>query len=335
MEAIGVSQPELLPSYFEILVAMSFLYFAQEKVDWAVVEVGLGGRLDATNVLQPLIAVITNIGLDHTEILGNTIEKIAFEKAGIIKTKVPVVTGAKGKALDIIIKEAKSKNAKLINIYTHNGKLNPTIESYLSDNVPFDLFSYDLYSAKRECILLAVLGVLQLVTNVDGLIFKSLIESQFPGRFEVIDKGVILDGAHNADKIKALIEMVKAKLTDYRLQTTAVDGKLSTVVLVVAFKKGKDWKGMLDMLIKNLPIERIIATEYMATTDTGRGSSVDAREIAEYLTKDKRLTTNAIKNSQEAVINALSKWKEGGLVLVTGSLYLVGEARTMWELPNF
>ena len=88
VEKIKKDKFELTPSYFEILVAASFLYFAQEKVDWAVVEVGLGGRLDATNVLQPELCVITNVGLDHTEILGSTAEKIAFEKAGIIKLQV-------------------------------------------------------------------------------------------------------------------------------------------------------------------------------------------------------------------------------------------------------
>ena len=92
VEKIKRSEPGLTPSYFEILVAASFLYFAQEKVDWAVIEVGLGGRLDATNVLTPEVSVITNIGLDHTEILGKTIEKISFEKAGIIKKKVTKVT---------------------------------------------------------------------------------------------------------------------------------------------------------------------------------------------------------------------------------------------------
>ncbi|MBI2327616.1 hypothetical protein HYU92_04850 [Candidatus Curtissbacteria bacterium] len=137
-EKIQRTKPELTPSYFEILVAASFKYFAEEKVDWAVVEVGLGGRLDATNVLQPELTVITNVGLDHTEILGKTVEKIAWEKAGIIKSKVskvpkgdkpglnelqtgfgvkmgiPVITAARGKALKVIEKVAKEKGAEVI-----------------------------------------------------------------------------------------------------------------------------------------------------------------------------------------------------------------------------
>ncbi len=100
-------------SFFEITTAMAFLYFKEHKLDYAVLEVGLGGRLDATNVVTPLISVITNIGLEHVEFLGNTIEKIAFEKAGIIKQNVPVVTGAKGSALEVIKKIAYQKNAPL------------------------------------------------------------------------------------------------------------------------------------------------------------------------------------------------------------------------------
>ena len=122
VEGIKKIQPDLTPSYFEILVAASFLYFAQEKVDWAVVEVGLGGRLDATNVLRPELCVITNVGLDHTDILGRSIEEIAYEKAGIIKSNTKhgtrnrkqetgdlVITGATGKALEVIKKWQKRK----------------------------------------------------------------------------------------------------------------------------------------------------------------------------------------------------------------------------------
>src|SRR3989344_4153757 len=130
VEQIEKEKPELTPSYFEILVAASFLYFAQEKGDWAGVEVGLGGRLDATNVLIPEVSVITNIGLDHTEILGDTIGKIAREKAGIIKRVkgnkrvkgvkgtrgIPVVTGAMGEALKVIEKAAREKGAEVIRV---------------------------------------------------------------------------------------------------------------------------------------------------------------------------------------------------------------------------
>src|SRR3990167_8385489 len=140
------------PSYFEILVAAAFLYFAKVQVDWAVVEVGLGGRLDATNVLIPAISVITNVGLDHTDILGKTVEEIAWEKAGIIKAGVPVVTGCPSthfarpgssnlhnssgssrKALEVIEKVAKEKNAPLITINTQSPE--KALKSELFNNI--------------------------------------------------------------------------------------------------------------------------------------------------------------------------------------------------------
>src|SRR3990167_4756332 len=141
-----------LPSYFEILVASSFLYFAKVQVDWTVVEVGLGGRLDATNVLNPQLTVITNVGLDHTEILGTKIEKIASEKAGIIKVGVPVITGCPSthfvrsgslnlhnssgssrKTLEVIEKVAKEKNAPLITINTQSPE--KALKSELFNNI--------------------------------------------------------------------------------------------------------------------------------------------------------------------------------------------------------
>ncbi len=406
VERIKKEKPSLTPSYFEILVAASFLYFAQEKVDFAVVEVGLGGRLDATNVLEQEVSVITNIGLDHTEILGNTIEKIAFEKAGIIKRvkesplkadpavaekskRVKVVTGAAGKALDVIKKVAKEKNAALITLDTQGNLKTPKSDIYGYITKPYYLLrspGNSFGSQSKNLALLAVLTLLSLrgVERGSNLfprhselvsesksasgsavldfartvkfgehVVKSAFSAGLPGRFEEIDNGVIIDGAHNVDKIKYLIKAVKIH-TNY-------SNNQSEVVLVVAFKKGKAWKKMLDLLIKNLPIRKIIATEYQSVTDTGRGSSVDAGEIAGYLTSivDHRSTiVEKSENSHEAVFEAInnsviasgtkqSKEKiavpldslgarnDRDLVLVTGSLYLVGEARTIWELPQF
>ncbi|MEX2028152.1 MAG: Mur ligase family protein, partial [Candidatus Curtissbacteria bacterium] len=180
-KTLGETRPYTggLPSYFEILVAASFVYFAREKVDYAVVEVGLGGRLDATNVLVPEISIITNIGLDHTEILGKTISAIAGEKSGIIKVGVPVVTGASGKALRVIEMTARKTGSKLIKVTTQKGFLGNQI------------------LAKTA---LETLGI-----RIGDSLTKKVFERGFEGRFEKIEEDVILDGAHNPDKIRALI----------------------------------------------------------------------------------------------------------------------------------
>ncbi len=334
-------QPHLTPSYFEILVAVSFLYFAKEKVDYAVVEVGLGGRLDATNVLSPEVCVITNIGKDHTEILGDTVEKIAREKAGIIKQKpgargqrpvgIPVVTGARGMALKVIEKAAKNKGAQLINIYTQGieNLQNTDVLRYITKSN--DIVSHIPYYVNSECALLAISAVLELKIPLSADVIKNAFSTQFAGRFEEIQQGVILDGAHNPDKIRVLLEFIrKAK------------GKRpkAKFVLVIASKNGKNWQKMINLLVKNLPVKSVIATQYMAATDTGFGSSVDADEIAEYIDlRFKMIDVRVINNSQEAVFEAMkeisNKQKEKSMVLITGSLYLVGEARTLWELPSF
>ncbi|MCR4324773.1 MAG: Mur ligase family protein [Candidatus Curtissbacteria bacterium] len=324
VEQMGASQVGF-PSYFEILVAASFKYFAEEEVDWAVVEVGLGGRLDATNVLESRIAVITNIGLDHTEILGNTIEKIAFEKAGIIKVKVPVVTAVTGKALSVIEKIAVKNKSQLIKVSTQKP--------------PIGLSNRGI----SPSALLALSALKALKIRVNDAEIDKAFSANFPGRFEEINDLVILDGAHNTDKIKALINFVRNSKQS-RLRRDPVNRNLTlNTVLVIAFKKGKKWKKMLDQLLKDLPIKRVIATQFNAVTDTGptpsqrlRGVNkfgfVPAEEIEKYLKSFQEV--RAIKNSQEAVFKAVNERKRDELVLVTGSLYLVGEVRTMWELSE-
>ena len=324
VDDIKGKQPELTPSYFEILVAISFLYFAKEKVDWAVVEVGLGGRLDATNVLLPEVSVITNIGLDHTEILGKTLEKIAWEKAGIIKENIPILTGATGKALKVIEKVARNKNAPLINFNTpfieNKGKID--IERYI--NKYYYSFRSQDNSFASQNKNLALITVLSLEIKPDADSVKKAFSVSFSGRFEQIDNGVIVDGAHNEDKIKALISFLESDFPNKKIS------------LVIAFKTGKNWKKIVDLLFKNLPVKKVRATEYMAVADTGKGSAVAAEEIAGYVdNRYKMIDVSMVENSQEAVFEAVSNKKTNEMVLVTGSLYLVGEVRTLWKLPEF
>ena len=322
------------PSYFEILVAASFLYFAKKKVDWAVVETGLGGRLDATNVLNPKLSVITNVGLDHTDILGKTIEKIALEKAGIIKKGTPLVTAASGKALKVIEKVAKEKNAPLIKVDTQNleKRPKPDIKDYLI--ICRDIERYIDSSFASSNFLLALKSVLTLGFSPDEKSVGQVSKLVFPGRFEKIDKNVILDAAHNVDKVKFLTKNIKVN-THSNYSNNQIG-----IVLVVAFKKGKDWKKMVDILVKNLPVKKVIATKFWAVTDTGRFAAVEPKEIVRYLKSKWKIEVESFENSQEAVFKAintiqLTNYQTTQPVLITGSLYLVGEARTLWNLPEF
>jgi len=324
-----------LPSYFEILVAASFLYFAQEKVDWAVVEVGLGGRLDATNVLNPQIVVITNVGLDHTDILGKSIEKIAFEKAGIIKPATCVITGANGKALEVIRKVSKQKKAQLITKSTLSRAFGKKSEVNKYRKLYKRLFDNSSPFVTEETFLLSCATVASLGISLNEAKIIEAFKCPFAGRFEEIDKGVIVDGAHNLEKIKVLVNFLKK---------SKVKSQKSKVILVIAFKKGKDWQGMIDYLFRNLDIERCITTQFYSVTDTGFFASVEPEEIAKYVKskwkvppKGRAGAVESFDNSQEAVFHSLNSklYSTNSLILITGSLYLVGEVRTLWYLPKF
>lgn len=333
-----------LPSYFEILVAASFLYFAREKVGFAVVEVGLGGRLDATNVLKPELSVITNVDLDHTEILGNTIDAIAKEKAGIIKSSVPIVTSASGRGLEVIEKVAKKKNAPLIKVSTQETKdfLKSDIYRYITRQN--DVFRYYPINALLTSVLLPLIALKTLKIKADKEEIENAFKVSFAGRFEEIDKDMILDGAHNADKMRSLIDFVRNSKLETRNSKQGIirpkTQNLKSIILVVGFKEGKNWKKMVDLLIKNLPVKKVIATKYEAVADTGRGSAVEPEEIAKYVESGYILPTTVYSNSNEAVFEALrqaqGKLPKGSrgnnnLVLITGSLYFVGEVRMMWH----
>lgn len=294
-----------LPSYFEILVAVSFVYFADEKVDFAVVEVGLGGRLDATNVLVPKVSIITNIGLDHTEILGNTLKKIAFEKAGIIKAGMPTITATNDKKALFVIKKVSEKVGSKLYIFNPQKIANSLLDQSNSGSI---------FLAKKALEVLKI--------DVNDRQIKKVAKEVFPGRVEKLDDFVVLDGAHNPDKIKFLVDFVR-------------ELKAKEVILVVAFKKDKNWKKMLDHLVGNLPIGKIIVTKYQAVTDTGKGSAVKMEEISRYIRPKWKFKVEGIENSQEAVVQAIGSRSAEELVLVTGSLYLVGEVRTIWKLPDF
>lgn len=336
------------PSYFEILVAASFKYFADEKVDITVVEVGLGGEYDATNVLKPNVSVITNVGLDHMDILGKTIEKIASEKSGIIKKNVPILTGTSGKAFKIIEKRAKENNSKLITINTllSNKSVNTDVlKAFNVDKYSLGAKSNKLaYSNKLLALMTVDLLGMQISQKDMNKIFSKLLK----GRMEEIQKGVILDGAHNLDKINFLIQWIKKQMTTNDSQLifenvfnkSNVSGQTSNVTLVLAFKKGKNWKKMVDLLIKRLPVKKVIAAEFFAVTDTGKFMAVNPEEIKKYIDSKWSIKVESFENSQEAVFEALNStqlpnYSTTQPILITGSLYFVGEVRTLWKSGEF
>ncbi|MBI5226190.1 bifunctional folylpolyglutamate synthase/dihydrofolate synthase [Candidatus Micrarchaeota archaeon] len=197
-------------SQFEALTLMAFKHFLDQTVDWAVVEVGMGGKKDATSILTPRLAIITNIGLDHTTQLGNLVEQIAFEKAGIIPESGLVLTAAQGSALDVIRSAAQRKNARL-EIVPALGieSQNPLTISFGENVVALAL--QGAHQAQNAALALAAAQELQNlgVEIAESDIIAGLQSAKWPGRLQTI-ANVTIDGAHNPDGITALVTALKA-----------------------------------------------------------------------------------------------------------------------------
>jgi len=195
-------------SFFEMTVAMAFYYFDKERVDIAIIECGLGGRLDSTNIIKPLVSVITNIGLDHTSLLGNTIEKIAIEKAGIIKKDTPVIIGRKQKECEnIFIKKAKDKNS-VITFCTGETKHQTDLKgNYQSENIRTTLFS--IKEIKKQGFTISE-------ENIKKGLMSVMKNTSLLGRWQILQKEplIICDSAHNEDGIKEVVKQLSE--IDYR-----------------------------------------------------------------------------------------------------------------------
>ena len=216
------------PTEFEFITAIMFLYFKEQKVDIAVIEVGLGGRFDATNVITPIASVITKISLDHTAVLGNSYKQIAFEKAGIIKNGVPTVVAPnqEGEALNEILRVAKEKNSSV------------TVSQI---NKNFELSLCGIYQQENAA---TAYNLLKLLKIKESIILKGLKNAFIPARMEQIANGVYLDGAHNTDGALALSKqinknsvlimgMMADKDTDFVIKTLTKNAKMVITVTVL------------------------------------------------------------------------------------------------------
>jgi dihydrofolate synthase/folylpolyglutamate synthase len=314
---------EIEPSFFELTMVMAFDYFAQEKVDIAIIETGLGGRLDSTNIIMPVVSVITNIGYDHMNILGNTLEQIAFEKAGIIKPDTPVVIGEYTNITKpIFLAKAKECNAPIFfaqdefsisNIELKTKELTcdvTNIEEGIIESFTLDLNG--LYQTKN---LRTVLYTESIITQHGFEIYEAAEKYALAhvkeltglyGRWDVIQEHptIALDVAHNEDGIKQVL----TQITSYKLQN-------SKVHFVIGMVKDKD----IDKVLALLPKE---AHYYFSNAHIPR--AMDAAEL-----KDKAalqgLSGNSFDNVNDAISSAKEKAAKDELIIVCGSVFLVGE----------
>ncbi|MEX0649502.1 MAG: folylpolyglutamate synthase/dihydrofolate synthase family protein [Candidatus Andersenbacteria bacterium] len=309
-EAKGVQQ-----TFFEFTTALAYQYFAQEKVDIAIVEVGFGGRLDATNVITPLLSIITNVGLDHTDILGSTKEEIARDKAGIIKPNVPVVTHEQEKnILAVLSEDAAKKNAAIHQVkdiitgtQTSGSLEGQTIEVRKKDEV----FTVEttLLGAHQIGNICTALVAAQLLGeqgfNISTQAMQAGVKAnRWKGRMEIVSRKplIIIDGAHNQPGMEALAAFVK-DLPNRR-------------VLVLAFKQGKDPLQVVGSLA--YLFDRIIITK-------GLYEPLATDVVAQSLTP-LSIPLEEIPNVTDAVRRAQELAGSDGTVVITGSLYMISDA---------
>ena len=316
-------QPEISGiTEFETLTAMAFDYFLDQQVDVAVIEVGLGGLLDSTNVVQPMLTGITTIGLDHTDILGETLEEIAFQKAGIIKHKIPVVTGRiEDGALQVIDTQAKKQEAPIF----HFG------QEYEVDYLHFDkewgeVFDFSGEAGRIQKLKTPLLGKHQienagvaielfyLYCQQTGQPFQTktirqgLLNAEWPGRMEKINEEplIVLDGAHNDHAIKRLTDNLRTEF------------KGRSIHILFSALSTKDTDHMIKLL-KKVPKVHL----YLTTFEYPKAMELDKFE--QYIDEK----TEIVSLWQFGLGEILEKMTEEDLLLVTGSLYFVSQVREL------
>jgi dihydrofolate synthase/folylpolyglutamate synthase len=274
-------------TFFEIVTAMAFKYFKEQKVDVLVLEVGLGGALDATNVIVPLVSVITNIGLEHTDYLGKNLASIAYEKSGIIKDNRPVITAAEGKALAVIKNVCKEKNSEMFLLRKPRKKYELSLKG-----------DFQQLNAAIAVKTVDVLAKYFSISATASDIVSGLKKAYWPGRFEYFEENILVDCAHNLEGVKVLVHELK-KIKKKK-------------ILVIGIMKDKNKEGMLRLLEKHF--SKIILTK------VGVPRASEPEELAKYLHNGYKI----IKNPKEALKYAKSIAKNE-LIVVAGSIYLVGE----------
>lgn len=310
-EIRGVCERDTIqPTFFEFTTALAFLYFSRADIDIAIIEVGMGGRYDATNLITPTISVITNIGLDHTEYFGPTTAHVAREKAGVIKEGVPVVVGEQDpEMLKIFEAEADSKHTKVIRV----GDV--VSAELLSAGLDGQEVNVQLGEAEKLMITLPLLGAHQIENMKTAIaaitaiiptlsmqaISTGIATTKWQGRLQVISREplIIVDGAHNPDGARAL--------GDFLHQLQRHD------VLVLAVKKGKDISDMIEYVIPLF--SHIIITE-------GEFMPESAELVAEKVSGiGKRIMVEV--SPEKALEIAKNLAPVHGTIVVTGSLYMI------------
>lgn len=332
------ADPELgHPTEFEVVTVLALAYFAAGGVDLVVLEVGLGGRLDATNVVTPLLSIITNISLEHTEVLGNTIEEIAFEKAGVIKAKKPLITAAEDqRALGVFEKRCNELDCPYYRVFPPREAGEPpadqrplSIIRQITEDGQF--FDYYGFNSEQQDLFIPLRGKYQLLNASTALaatellaesgftisseaLRQGLAETVWPGRLELLQKNplLIMDGAHNPAAMEKLAEAVPRYF------------KYKRLILVIGMLADKDMAAMLKSI---LPLSDLIVF-----TRPLLPRAADPQSVAAFALEHFNLEQEfyVLSDHREAFKKALELAGPEDAILVTGSLYTVSDVRAYY-----
>jgi len=314
------TEPSFMPTFFEFGVAIAYSFFKRKKADFAVIETGLGGRLDATNIIQPEISIITNVSLEHTDYLGNTVEKIAKEKAEIIKKDSIAITAEKNpKILKIIKDKAREVNVPLLQVQKQTRVSN---HFFGLEKQKFDL---EVQGEKIKGIELSLLGEFQLVNTATAVLavknlgikisnekIKKALKKVFVlGRFQVVKRNplVVLDAGHNPGcfkEIKKTIQLMKK------------NRMFRKMILLIGLSSDKDAEKISRIIFP-------LASEIVISRARFRG--MDIKKIAGFADKHKKPYIG-FHDSQEAFDFALNEADKKDFLLVIGSIFFLGEIET-------
>ena len=289
------------PTFFEAVTIMALRYFAAQACDLVILETGLGGRLDATNIVTPLASVITNVQLDHQAWLGNTLEQIAFEKAGIIKPFRPLISGIEpGVALDTVLKVAVERGA-MVTLSRHPGP-------YSTKWAGLELPLLGDHQWQNATTALATVQELQPVIQVsDSAIEAGLRGVRWPGRFQVLErkdgKRIVLDGAHNPSGMESLRAGLEHIFPGRRIR------------LILGAMRDKDWRGMCRI------IAPLSGSVLVVPTGSDRGAETGMLEKA-----CREANPRATVSHRQSLAEALEMPGAEEITVITGSLHLIGEA---------
>ena len=286
------------PTYFEYLFYIAAVCFSRSNLDIVILETGMGGRLDVTNIFDETLGIITSIGMDHMMYLGNTVKEIAFEKAGIIKNNSVIIFDDGDEESNEVIKEtAKIRNAGLIAL----------------SSIDYESFDFTYVNYKKKAAALAILAA-RVILNKSDIDTKSIKSTVWHGRMEEIGRDIIIDGAHNVPAIKEFVDnaLIVSK------------NRNKEIKLLISIVKDKEIEEMFDIITAGLDVKKY----YLTSIDSYRSNDIKKlyNSLNILLEKNKKVAEIACYNNvEEALSEAEFEKRDDEILFCVGSLYLIGE----------